>query len=245
MKANASDGMIFERHEKKFLMHSGTYYELMDRLTPHMEQDAYGLHTINTIYFDTEDYSIIRHSLDKPKFKVKLRLRSYGTPGEGDPVYLELKKKLAGITYKRRVAMPLRQARDYLDRGVIPPESGQNRQTFGEIDWFIQEKNPSPKVLLCYDRIAMYGREDRDFRMTFDANIRWRSEYLDLGKGDNGSLLLLPGDRLLEVKTLRALPLWLCHILSELEIYPISLSKYGTVYEKYLMQTASEVILSA
>jgi len=100
-----------------------------------MEQDRYGLHTICTIYYDTEDFAIIRHSLDKPKFKEKLRLRSYGTPGETDTVYLELKKKLDGVTYKRRMSLPLWRSRDYLDYGIKPPEG--TGQIFGEIDWFV------------------------------------------------------------------------------------------------------------
>lgn len=240
-KAKVNAGMIFERHEKKFLVTPDRFQRLMDALIPFMQPDGYGLHTISTIYYDTEDYSIIRHSLDKPKFKQKLRLRSYGTPGKADTVYLELKKKFDSVTYKRRMAMPLGGARGYLEQGIVPPASKLNVQTFGEIDWFIHQVSPAPKVLLSYDRVALYGKEDEDFRMTFDANIRWRNHHLDLGLGDYGTPLIQPGVRLLEVKTMGALPLWLCAVLSELEIYPQSFSKYGTVYTEHLMNEHKEV----
>jgi len=36
----------------------------------------------------------------------------------------------------------------------------------------------------------------------------------------------------MEIKIPGAMPLWLSHILDELEIFPISLSKYGKGYEQ-------------
>lgn len=238
-KAKVNAGMIFERHEKKFMVAPDRFSALMEALEPYMEQDKYGLHTICTIYYDTEDFAMIRHSLDKPKFKQKLRLRSYGVPGETDAVYLELKKKLDGVTYKRRMSLPLWRSRDYLDCGIRPPEG--TGQSFGEIDWFVKQNRPAAKALICYDRIALFGRDDPELRITFDANIRWRDHSLDLGKGDYGSPLTAPGVRLMEVKTLGALPLWLCNTLSELRIYPGSFSKYGTVYTEHLMNHQKEV----
>lgn len=236
-KAKVKAGMVFERHEKKFVVESAKFPVLMQALDPYLEQDQYGLHTICSLYYDTDRFDIIRKSLDKPKFKVKLRLRSYGVPGEGDTVYLELKKKLDGITYKRRIGLPLSAARSYLQRGIRP--GGVNPQILGEIDWFLRENAPAPKVLLSYDRIAMAGREDPDLRVTFDADIRWRDTNVDLANGDYGSPLL-PGGRLMEIKTLSSFPLWLCDILSRLEIYPQSYSKYGTVYQDYLMSNKKE-----
>jgi len=237
-KVKVNTGMVFERHEKKFMVTPDKFTALMEALAPYMQQDRYGLHTICTIYYDTEDFATVRHSLDKPNFKQKLRLRSYGTPSETDMVYLELKKKLDGITYKRRVPLPLWRSRDYLDYGIKPPEgTGQN---FGEIDWFVKQHAPVAKALICYDRVALFSRENSEFRITFDANIRWRDHNLDLSKGDYGSPLILSGIRMMEVKTLGALPLWLCDTLSELRIYPCSFSKYGTVYTDHLIHSQKE-----
>lgn len=240
-KVKINTGMLYERQEMKFMVPAEKYTQLLDAISPYMQQDEYGLHTINTIYYDTDDYSIIRHCLDKPKFKQKLRLRSYGTPTAEDAVYLELKKKVGGITYKRRMMMTLQHAQNYMENGIVPIESKSDIQTFGEIDWFVNQKPLAAKVLISYDRIALLGREDEDFRMTFDAAVRWRDHHLDLGKGDYGTLLLQPGCRLLEIKTLGSLPLWLCNILSELKIYSQSFSKYGTVYNNYLINADREV----
>lgn len=79
-----------------------------------MQRDQYGLHTITSLYFDTDHYDLIRTSLEKPGFKEKLRLRCYGQPAREDDVYLELKKKFDGVVYKRRISLPLRGAEGYL-----------------------------------------------------------------------------------------------------------------------------------
>lgn len=230
---------LFARQEQKYLLTPAQHTQLVRAIAPHMHPDAYGQHTIQSIYCDTDDYALIRQSLDKPAFKQKLRLRSYGTPTEDADVYLELKKKLRGTTYKRRLPMTLAQARAYLLRGIAPQT--EDTQTLGELDWFIARMRPQPRVLIAYDRIAYVGRADDTLRLTTDASIRWRATRLDLGLGDSGSLLLPAGTRVMEIKTQSALPLWLCEALSDLRIYPQSFSKYGTVYRRHLLPGKEEV----
>ena len=41
---------------------------------------------------------------------------------------------------------------------------------------------------------------------------------------------------ILEIKTLNAIPLWLVNELNELQIVPGSFSKYGTAYEKFILE---------
>lgn len=226
---------VFERKEKKFLLSNMQYEALRRALEPHMQIDQYGLHTIGSIYYDTNDFSIIRHSLDKPAYKEKLRLRCYGTPKPGDTVFLELKKKYMGVTYKRRVPATLFEAERYLRGGAPFPA---DPQILGEIDWFIKTHHPIPKILLSYERIALFDKAQPQQRITFDANIRYRHYNLELGKGVYGTTLIPPDTRLMEIKTDRALPLYLSRLLSELSIYAVSFSKYGRAYYDFLQQEA-------
>ncbi len=235
-KIRVSPGMVFERHEKKYRLSEEQYLALRQRLEEHMRPDQYARHTICSLYFDTPDFLLIRRSLSKPKYKEKLRLRSYGLPGPETMVYLELKKKLDGVTYKRRAAMPYAQAQGYLLQGETPEQQGQ---ILREIDWFRDFYKPVPRVLLFYERIALYGVEDPALRITFDTDIRWRMERFDLTEGDDGRPLLQPGERLMEIKVAGALPFWLARMLSELKIYPTSFSKYGNVYREYLKEEQS------
>lgn len=102
---------------------------------------------------DTPHYNMIRNSLDKPVYKEKLRLRSYGVPEEDDTVYIELKKKYDGVVYKRRVPMPLCDARKYLYYGIRPEAGGQILQ---EVDYTVRLYRPRPVVYLAYERIAFF-----------------------------------------------------------------------------------------
>ncbi|MGI6269777.1 MAG: polyphosphate polymerase domain-containing protein [Candidatus Howiella sp.] len=219
---------IFERYEKKYLLYADQYRALRPALEPHMQPDIYGRTTICNIYFDTPDHRIIRRSLEKPVYKEKLRLRSYGVPGKQDRVFIELKKKYRGIVYKRRTDMRLAQAEDYLYRGGAP---GNPTQITREIDWFLHSyPGIKPAMYLSYDRIALAGRESRDLRVTFDSRILWRGEELSLSCGPYGRLLLPADCHLMEVKIPGAMPLWMARLFSELEIYPVSFSKYGGAY---------------
>lgn len=221
----------FERTEKKYLLDAGQFDALSRRLADRMTIDQYGRHTICNIYYDTEDYQLIRTSIEKPEYKEKLRLRSYGTAKPGDPVFIELKKKSGGVVYKRRERLLLEEAERLLSRQAAPAQSSQ---ILREIDWFLDLYQPSPKVFLAYDRIALYGNENPGLRVTFDDCIRWRTTALDLTMGDWGNPLLSQGSRLMEIKLCGSMPVWLAHALSECEIYPTSFSKYGEVYRNNL-----------
>lgn len=222
----------FARVEKKYVIDDRQYRALCTALSGHVEPDRFGAYTICNIYYDTPDYRLIRASLDKPVYKEKLRLRSYGVPGEADRVFVELKKKFDGVVYKRRTTMPLAQARTYLTSGVHPLTEDQIQH---EIDWFLQFYRPQPAVFLAYDRIAYTCPEVPDLRLTFDSKLRWREEALDLSCGDYGEFLTERGTRILEIKIPGALPLWLSAILDELKIYPSSFSKYGTYYNRQIL----------
>lgn len=218
---------IFQRVEKKYLMSREQMELFIQRSSGYIEMDQYGLHTICNIYFDTEEDTLIRTSLEKPPYKEKMRLRSYGIPREEDLVFLELKKKWDGIVYKRRVPMTLMEARDYIEQGIWP---NHDSQMMREMDYFMKFYRLKPKVWLAYDREAYLGKEDPELRLTIDRNIRTRTKGLKLELGDAGERLMDEDKYLMEIKVPAAYPLWLARLLGELQIYPVSFSKYGNYY---------------
>lgn len=229
---------VFQRVEKKYLMTAETCQLFQKEIQAYMQADQYGLHTICNIYFDTISDELIRNSIEKPVYKEKLRLRSYGIPNYNSQVFLEIKRKYKGIVYKRRVAMTLKEASYYLEHGIRPKNDSQ---ILKEIDYFIKFYKPIPKLYLAYDRVAFFGKEDNNIRMTIDANIRSRKDDLALEQGDRGELLLEQDMYLLEIKVPNAYPIWLAEILSKLEIYPISFSKYGNIYKQNLLKEKEEL----
>ena len=233
----------FKRYEKKYLLSAAQYAHLRQVIDPYIEPDEYFESTVCSVYYDSDDYSLIRHSIDAPIYKEKLRLRSYNVPGPEDLVFVELKKKYRGVVYKRRVGMTAREAADYLaGRAAAPEES----QMIREIDWFMKINRPVPKIFIACDRTAYRAREDAELRVTFDENIRWRDTDLDLTAGSHGELLTAPGQVLMEVKIPEAAPMWLARMFSEQALFPVSFSKYGTCYrENVLKEDRIGVIFSA
>ena len=224
--------LTFERVEKKYLLTPAQLDALAPLLHRYMQTDQYGRHTICNVYYDTPDYRLIRTSLQKPVYKEKLRLRSYGVPGPGDTVFVELKKKYRGVVYKRRTALELTAAERWL-AGDGPAPEGQIAR---EIDYFQSLYRTGPAVFLAYDRAAMFGRQDPDLRLTLDENIRWRTDALALSAGDRGSPLSVQGLYLMEVKLPGVMPLWLAHGLAQAGAAPVSFSKYGCCYREFLQE---------
>lgn len=233
-------GLSFERCEYKYLMTSEQYSLFRSLIDKYVEDDEYCESSIRNIYYDTEDYRLVRTSLEKPVYKEKLRLRSYGSPSPEDTVFIEIKKKFGGVVYKRRIPLALTDAENYLINGAVPELPEEHRQIFKEIDYFIHFYNPFPRVFLAYERTALVGREDKELRLTFDRNIRSRRENLSLSEDDSGELLLPAGTYLLETKAEGALPFWLIRALEQAELKKMSFSKYGTVYSMELLPRGTD-----
>ena len=233
--------LTFRRYEKKYLLSAARYEALWARMQEHLVPDLYFESTVCSVYYDSDDFELIRHSLERPVYKEKLRLRSYGVPGAEDPVFVELKKKFNGVVYKRRAEMGAAEAERYLAREGRPPADGQ---IIHEIDYFLATHRLSPRVYIACDRLAWVDRDNPELRITFDRNLRFRCDALSLTAGTRGQPLLGEGEVLMEIKLPEAAPLWLAHLLSELAVFPTSFSKYGTCYRRELLEkTFHEVIL--
>lgn len=228
----------FKRYELKFMLNQDQFDALIPSISVYMDPDGHCQngkeYTIYNIYYDTHDNHLIRHSLSKPYYKEKIRLRSYALPKSlEDEVFLELKKKIGGLVNKRRIILPLKEAYEFIRSGKCP-ETIQPRyqQVAHEIEYFLSCHNVQPATYIRYKRKAFFGKEDKDFRITFDYDIRTRRTELFLEKSDCGDPLLEKGQYLMEVKISTSVPLWLSRTLSDLRIYKTHFSKYGKEYEK-------------
>ena len=68
---------VFNRYEKKYLMPERVYQELRGRLSPYMQVDSYGLHTICNIYYDTPDDLLVVHFDDVAVYRHLAKIRSH------------------------------------------------------------------------------------------------------------------------------------------------------------------------
>ncbi len=231
----------FQRKEIKFLLSIEQYEALLEEIPKYMDPDKYCVggrdYGIYNIYYDTPDDFLIRESIEKPYYKEKIRLRSYYSPaGADDRVFLEIKKKIGGIVTKRRVTMNLAEAELYMLQRKKPMDTSKylQKQIFGELDVFLDHYPVTPKQYISYQRSAFFGKDDKDFRLTFDRQITERRYDLSLAMPSYGAQIIAPNQRLMEVKIAGAMPLWLSRKLAELQIYKTSFSKYGKAYQRFI-----------
>ena len=244
--SSASEGIMaintFARKEIKFLLSMEQYHGLMEVLPQYMNPDKFCVggkeYGIYNIYYDTPDDFLIRESLSKPYYKEKIRLRSYYSPASADDtVFLEIKKKIGGIVTKRRVSMTLAESFDYLENGIKPKsEKYIQQQVFRELDAFLDHYPIQPKQYISYQREAFFGKDNSDFRLTFDRKITERRYDLGLDYESYGNYIIDADQRLMEVKVGDAIPEWLVNKLSELGIFKTSFSKYGRAYQNFIRE---------
>lgn len=228
----------FKRYEKKYLITAEQRDVLLPVLSKYMDLDSHCAdgqnYSIYNIYYDDANSDIIRDSVNADIYKEKLRLRSYRIVREPeDQVFLEIKKKNQGIGSKRRIKLKMGEVDNLIYRQAPPQNDGYlNRQITGEILYFVETHPVRPTVYLQYDRLALFGKDDLDFRITIDDNIRTRRNNFAFGPTQADRFLLEPGTYIMEIKFLGAMPMWLARELSEMRIFSRGFSKYGSEYKE-------------
>ncbi len=220
---------VFKRYELKYLLTPLQKEAVLQAMADYMELDQYGRTTIRNIYFDTDNYRLIRHSIEKPAYKEKLRIRSYKRAKADSTVFVELKKKYDSIVYKRRICLQFQEAMQWI---LGQRHCHQQTQISQEVDYFLNfYQTLHPVVFLSYEREAYFARDGSDFRVTIDENILCRQEDISLESAIYGTPLLPDGKVLMEIKCSGGIPLWMTKVLSQEQVYKTSFSKYGTAYQ--------------
>ncbi len=232
----------FERYELKYRITAEQKQRVLEAMKPYMMQDAYGKTTIRNLYFDTDTYLLIRRSIEKPRYKEKLRVRSYGRATPESTVFVELKKKYKSVVYKRRLAMRYREAMEWL---TGQRHCDTHTQISAEIEYVLEHyETLHPTVFLSYEREAFYATDSSDFRVTFDENVLVRQNDLSLESEVYGTPILPADTVLMEIKCAGGMPLWMTEVLSRERLYKTSFSKYGTAYQTLIFPELADLFMT-
>lgn len=217
----------FKRHEVKYLITINQYINLMNYLSDKVEKDVFYKSTIYNVYYDTDNFELIRKSIEKPIYKEKLRIRSYDKTTLDSSVYVELKKKYDHIVYKKREKIAYKYD---LNNSFF--ECAET-QIYKEIKYFNDFYDGlTPKMFLSYEREAYYFKDDKQIRITFDTNIKYRTENVNLLPSISDIKLLPNNLVLMELKVPFSIPYDLAKYLSSEKIFKTPFSKYGTAYKQ-------------
>lgn len=226
------------RRELKYLVSEADRDRLHARLAPFVRADARAggpgrpSYTVRSVYFDTPDLRDYHEKVSGIQVRRKLRIRVYDRPGDGSPVFLEVKRKHGGAVWKDRAALtadivaPLLAGGDPVD--AVP---ATERVATARFLYRLRREARRPVLLVTYDREPLVGRLDPSLRITLDRRLRC-APYPVLGPDLRGLYVERPlrptldGRFILEVKFDRVFPSWLRFILSEFGLRREALSKY-------------------
>lgn len=214
----------------------------MPLLLEYMELDPYCLngneYRIYSIYYDTVNHDVIRQNSSKPVYKEKMRLRSYyDRKDPEDKIWMEIKKKSEKVGNKRRIKLKIKEVEPFVNEGILPQTKDYlSAQVAKELQYYFKMNKVAPALYVQYDRLALFGKEDKSFRMTFDRNVRTRRSNFQFGESDIDEPLLPDNTYIMEIKILGAMPLWLTALLSEHQLFSHGFSKYGVKYKQDAQQ---------
>ena len=231
-----NSGNSFCRIENKYIIPLEKLPLLIDAISEHVEYDKFakekGSYQVNSIYFDNIYGDIHNRNIAKPKFKEKLRLRSYG--GDKPIFFLEFKDKVFKDVYKRRIYLSKEEVDVFVNDGVFPPKNGDPKhdEFIDELAIFKERYRGSivPNTIMQYDRVAYMNKPGEDYlRLTVDRDIRYRREDFEINK-IGGKSLLKEGYGILEIKFIGAMPLFVAKALNDLGLQRQTFSKFGSSY---------------
>lgn len=217
---------LMKRYEKKYLLSKKQFEQFLSFISQHIDEDPNHInhepYHVQSIYFDDEKHSLIRHSLSSPAYKEKLRLRTYNQASH----FLELKKKFQGQSYKSRIPLTSNQKSCLLGGDMnIFNDSVKHK----ELKYMFMKYTLKPMLYVNYLR---YAFEDTSIglRITLDKELHYA--YMNASKHS-----LFQNQYILEIKCHLAFPLWLVSYLSDHRLHHQSLSKYGHSYLSQLKGT--------
>ena len=118
-----------------------------------------GRYTVTSLYFDNPEHQIYFETKNKLKFRQKLRLRIYDDTDINGTAFFEVKQKHNNVVNKRRTAIPLIEAYQYINKPDVDTLSNyrvSNPQILNEIDYFRRFYELNPEMVVSYDRHAFH-----------------------------------------------------------------------------------------
>ncbi len=225
----------FNRFELKYMLTTRqaqvVRMDLLKYLSPDENGDDGGAYGVASLYFDSPDLRCYREKIDGIRFRRKMRIRQYqaGTSLMQDsPVFVEVKQRLNRVTQKRRLCLPFRDALDLCLRGHARQFSTIENPVEAEILSMCYWYDLQPASVVMYNRQALVGSDlDIGLRVTFDRDLRYRTDDLDLAnKAQTGYFLFPPDSVIMEIKVNERVPYWLTELTAKHNLNLVRVSKY-------------------
>ncbi|UPK77102.1 polyphosphate polymerase domain-containing protein [Nocardioidaceae bacterium SCSIO 66511] len=223
----------FNRYEIKYLIPERDVPRLREELAARMEPDTFGAdgaYGVYSVYYDTTDLRFYWEKIEGIRFRRKLRLRHYGDASEADdsaPAFVEIKQRVNRVTQKRRIRLPLADARR-LCAGDVSVEHHPEQQAFvHEVGRLVGSLSLRPIATTGYRREAYIGRQaDFGLRVTIDHRIVGRDRDFHPAAGTENRFIVPRGTCVVEVKANERVPYWVTDLTARSNLSVVRISKY-------------------
>jgi SPX domain protein involved in polyphosphate accumulation len=224
------------RYEFKYLLNSEQVPEVRRFLLQYCSPDVnahgeewYGIHSL---YLDTPEYAFYHASVEKAVERLKLRVRGYATAA--GPVKLEIKRRVGDVVFKRSLITSHEVCGDLNRRGVwCLAETNRASLPFVGL---VEQMRAAPRVLVTYERHALYSNVDDYVRVTFDRRMMCQRMPEWSLRGDPRGWLCVDDPAsaceqystyVLELKFKVSPPAWLRDMVRTFGLVRRGFSKYG------------------
>ncbi|PIP67259.1 MAG: hypothetical protein COW93_01160 [Parcubacteria group bacterium CG22_combo_CG10-13_8_21_14_all_41_9] len=225
----------FQRFEFKYLLSFDEFNQIRKRLRQYVSLDGFardsnkGFYEVISLYYDSPKFYYYYEKIDGAVRRKKIRLRAYKKDDLfAGNIFFEIKRKHDAIILKDRILMDKEQYNNFIKNesfGNIDFANKKDAQNI--IEEYDQErftKCLEPKILVGYIREPYIGTYNKNFRITFDYNIRAKISE-NLFEHDLDTQVLSDGV-IMEIKFNGRLPYYIKEIIDQYNLERIAYSKY-------------------
>ncbi|QEE17951.2 VTC domain-containing protein [Promethearchaeum syntrophicum] len=232
----------FKRFEIKYPISMGERDRLVGYLRGFMNPDKYIQlnldYEIRSLYFDSPQRKAYYEKVNGVKYRKKLRIRYYPNSKQGgqDYIFIEIKRKINENVSKARILVPARHVFQIIDGNskiaseLYQKSSITDRNILEEI-WYLKKRfNLKPVCAISYKRQALTGIFEKNFRVTFDTNLRVSRTNFDLLQfsAERSKLIIPQTQCVMEVKFNNIIPKWAIKIVQANNCVQQKISKFAS-----------------
>lgn len=236
----------FQRFEYKYVIPEALSQPIRDYIACYTHPDTFTRHSensgyiIRSLYLDSPNLAFHRAKEQKALNRLKLRIRTYGTQGDG-PIFFEIKRKIKGVIHKRRVQVHESSWAHHKPNSerLLVHKNSRNVDVMIEFMDLCQRYQVGPSMMVQYAREAYESEIDDYARVTFDRCLLGhfpRGYKLSLDERgwislDDPTVMGIQRATVLELKFANQAPLWMYDLVQYFGLQRRGFSKYSTAVQ--------------
>ena len=239
--------MIYtDRCELKYLIDYKTYKEIIKFASHFTVKDRNagkgGTYMVNSLYYDTTDNRLYFEKINGEKTRKKIRIRSYFDSKNGKLLrtILEIKKKDKSTVYKEKIKLNFDDAVKLIETSNIgkytKTVSASDKRALDDTLYLKYKLGLRPKIMIAYERQALFDKYTPSVRLTFDSNVCYRTCDLTNNYIPTEKYAIPRNLMILEIKYSKYLPIWITKLIQAFDLTPTTVSKYCAAVNDSLTQ---------